>query len=128
MADGAYVPLGCGKFFEGTGEEMHTALNVTLAALPDDTRVYVRVYPHGSRSPRGPMAADCLVQPGHEYTKSNCKFAVQVSQSEPVKALAEFAEHTKQTQGKFTIGDEKVSHGWLTLALVHISHGRSEAY
>jgi hypothetical protein len=33
--------LGCGKFFEGTGAEMHKALNETLAALPDDTRVFV---------------------------------------------------------------------------------------
>ena len=33
---------GCGRFFEGTAEEMNTALNKTLAALPDDTKVYVR--------------------------------------------------------------------------------------
>lgn len=33
---------GCGRFFEGTPEEMHTALNKTLSALPDDTAVYVR--------------------------------------------------------------------------------------
>jgi len=33
---------GCGRFFEGTAAEMHKALNETLAALPDDTRVYVR--------------------------------------------------------------------------------------
>ena len=32
---------GCGKFFEGTGPEMNKALNKTLAALPDDTRVFV---------------------------------------------------------------------------------------
>jgi hypothetical protein len=32
---------GCGRFFEGTAEEMHTALNQTLAALPDSTKVYV---------------------------------------------------------------------------------------
>jgi glyoxylase-like metal-dependent hydrolase (beta-lactamase superfamily II) len=32
---------GCGRFFEGSAEEMHTALNKTLAALPDDTKVYV---------------------------------------------------------------------------------------
>ena len=32
---------GCGRFFEGTPEEMNTALNKTLAALPDDTKVYV---------------------------------------------------------------------------------------
>lgn len=32
---------GCGRFFEGTAQEMHQALNETLAALPDDTKVYV---------------------------------------------------------------------------------------
>ncbi|RKU42467.1 Cytoplasmic glyoxalase II [Coniochaeta pulveracea] len=76
---------GCGKFFEGTGAEMHKALNETLAALPDDTRVF----------------------PGHEYTKSNVKFAVSVLPSEAVKSLQAFAEKNKETQGKFTIGDEK---------------------
>ncbi|KAA8572799.1 hypothetical protein EYC84_003378 [Monilinia fructicola] len=76
---------GCGRFFEGTAEEMHTALNKTLAAVPDDTFVY----------------------PGHEYTKANVKFAVSVSQSEAIKALEAFADKNKQTQGKFTIGDEK---------------------
>jgi len=76
---------GCGRFFEGTAEEMNTALNKTLAAVPDDTKVY----------------------PGHEYTKANIKFAVSVLQSEPVKKLQAFAENNKETQGKFTIGDEK---------------------
>ena len=32
---------GCGRFFEGTAAEMHKALNEMLAALPDDTKVYV---------------------------------------------------------------------------------------
>jgi hydroxyacylglutathione hydrolase len=64
---------------------MHKALNVTLAALPDDTRVF----------------------PGHEYTKSNVKFALSVQPSEAVKALEAFAKNNKETQGKFTIGDEK---------------------
>ena len=32
---------GCGRFFEGTPEEMHKALNGVLAKLPDDTKVYV---------------------------------------------------------------------------------------
>ncbi|TVY19887.1 putative hydroxyacylglutathione hydrolase [Lachnellula arida] len=76
---------GCGRFFEGSAEEMNTALNKTLASIPDDTKVY----------------------PGHEYTKANVKFAVSVSQSEPVKKLEAFAENNKETQGKFTIGDEK---------------------
>lgn len=76
---------GCGKFFEGTAAEMHKALNERLAGLPDDTKVY----------------------PGHEYTKSNVKFLVKVSQSEAIKKLESFAENNRETQGKFTIGDEK---------------------
>ncbi|CRL27639.1 Beta-lactamase-like [Penicillium camemberti] len=77
---------GCGRFFEGNAKEMHKALNETLAALPDDTKVY----------------------PGHEYTKANVKFCIAVSQSEPIKKLQAFAEKNKETQGKFTIGDEKL--------------------
>lgn len=48
------------------------------------------------------------IQPGHEYTKQNVKFCMSVSQTEPIKKLQSFAENNKQTQGKFTIGDEKV--------------------
>jgi hydroxyacylglutathione hydrolase len=76
---------GCGKFFEGTAQQMNQALNVVLAGLPDDTKVY----------------------PGHEYTKSNVKFLLMVSQSDAIKNLQSFAENNKETQGKFTIGDEK---------------------
>lgn len=36
------------------------------------------------------------------------KFGVKVVQSEPIKKLESFANANKQTQGKFTIGDEKV--------------------
>ncbi|EAQ90608.1 hypothetical protein CHGG_02543 [Chaetomium globosum CBS 148.51] len=68
-------------FFEGNGEEMHKALNVTLGSLPDDTRVF--------------------------YTGANAKFGVSVLPSGPVKALQSFAQDNKETQGKFTIGDEK---------------------
>lgn len=76
---------GCGKFFEGTPTEMHHALNEVLASLPDDTKVY----------------------PGHEYTKSNVKFLVSVSQSEEIKRLERFTEENKETPGRFTIADEK---------------------
>lgn len=77
---------GCGKFFEGNGAEMDTALNKVLASLPDDTKVF----------------------PGHEYTKSNVKFLAQVDgQNEAVKSLARFADENRETQGKFTIGQEK---------------------
>lgn len=50
-----------------------------------------------------------MVKPGHEYTKQNVKFLVTVLDTEPVKKLQSFAENNEQTQGKFTIGDEKVS-------------------
>ncbi|GAB0145090.1 hypothetical protein EsHS_00005534 [Epichloe bromicola] len=76
---------GCGKFFEGTAAEMHEALNKRLALLPNDTVVY----------------------PGHEYTKSNVKFAISVLPSDPVKKLQAFADGNKVTTGKFTIADEK---------------------
>ncbi|UPK93390.1 hypothetical protein LCI18_004325 [Fusarium solani-melongenae] len=76
---------GCGRFFEGSAAEMHEALNKRLAALPDDTLVY----------------------PGHEYTKSNVKFAASVSQRDAVQKLHSYAENNKVTTGKFTIGDEK---------------------
>jgi hydroxyacylglutathione hydrolase len=76
---------GCGKFFEGNPTEMQAALT-KLGQLPDDTAVY----------------------PGHEYTKSNVKFLVKVDGgNESVKSLERFAENNKETQGKFTIGDEK---------------------
>ncbi|KAM0475332.1 hypothetical protein ACHAPX_007086 [Trichoderma viride] len=76
---------GCGKFFEGNAAEMHEALNNRLGALPEDTVVY----------------------PGHEYTKSNVRFTISVSQTEPIKKLEQFAENNQVTTGKFTIGDEK---------------------
>lgn len=96
---------GCGRFFEGNAEEMHKALNETLASLPDETKVYVSAI----------LRWRCFLsrfnrdQPGHEYTKGNVKFAITVSQDEAVKRLQYFAEKNKETQGKFTIGDEKVS-------------------
>lgn len=77
---------GCGRFFEGTPEEMHIVLNKTLAALPDDTKVY----------------------PGHEYTNSNIKFGQSIINTTPVQELVKFCTENSETQGKFTIGDEKV--------------------
>lgn len=76
---------GCGRFFEGTPEQMQKALNETLAALPNDTKVY----------------------PGHEYTKGNVKFAKKVLNNDAIKRLDDYSQANKETQGKFTIGDEK---------------------
>ncbi|KAM8779589.1 hydroxyacylglutathione hydrolase, mitochondrial isoform 1-T1 [Rhynchonycteris naso] len=50
---------GCGKFFEGTADEMYRALLEVLGQLPPDTRVYC----------------------GHEYTINNLKFARHVEPS-----------------------------------------------
>ncbi|KAJ2489759.1 Cytoplasmic glyoxalase II [Coemansia sp. RSA 2050] len=47
---------GCGRLFEGTPEDMYESLNVKLARLPGDTKVYA----------------------GHEYTKGNLRFARSV--------------------------------------------------
>ncbi|KAJ1987231.1 Cytoplasmic glyoxalase II [Dimargaris cristalligena] len=44
---------GCGKFFEGTGEDMYLSLIEIIGSLPPDTLVYC----------------------GHEYTHTNLKFA-----------------------------------------------------
>lgn len=46
---------GCGRFFEGTPEEMHKALSY-LGTLPDDT----------------------VVWNGHEYTASSVKFGSKI--------------------------------------------------
>lgn len=48
-----------------------------------------------------------ISQPGHEYTKANVKFAASVSSRPAIKELQAFADKNKQTQGKFTIADEK---------------------
>jgi hydroxyacylglutathione hydrolase len=94
--------LGCGRFFEGTPEQMDTALNKVLGSLPDDTKVYV-----SDQAQYQNISID-KIQPGHEYTKANVKFAASVLASPAIKKLQAFAENNKQTQGKFTIGDEKV--------------------
>lgn len=84
---------GCGRFFEGTPKEMHTALNEVLASLPDDTKVY----------------------PGHEYTKGNVKFGETVLQNAAMMKLKEYTEENKRTEGKFTIGDEKAHNVFMRL-------------
>ncbi|EWC48552.1 hypothetical protein DRE_01774 [Drechslerella stenobrocha 248] len=75
---------GCGRFFEGTAEEMHEALNNRLAKLPGDTKVY----------------------PGHEYTKSNVQFGQSIIDSAWIQKLVKFCSENTETQGKFTIEDE----------------------
>jgi hydroxyacylglutathione hydrolase len=42
----------------------------------------------------------------------NIKFGITVAQDGPMKRLQELAETSKETQGKATIGDEKVWKPW----------------
>ncbi|KAJ3414800.1 hypothetical protein HDV05_006047 [Chytridiales sp. JEL 0842] len=76
---------GCGRFFEGTPEQMHHSLNAVLGSLPDDTKVYV----------------------GHEYTTSNLKFAAHVEpENVDIKAKLEWCKSNPITVPG-TIGEEK---------------------
>ncbi|KAF8905986.1 hydroxyacylglutathione hydrolase [Gymnopilus junonius] len=76
---------GCGRFFEGVGSEMVTALEY-LASLPDETIVYN----------------------GHEYTAGNLSFAKHVYPTNPaLDKLAELVEKNSITTGLTTIGNEK---------------------
>ncbi|KAF2359928.1 Hydroxyacylglutathione hydrolase [Trinorchestia longiramus] len=80
---------GCGKFFEGNAEQMHTALVKVLGELPDHTDVYC----------------------GHEYAISNLKFGLHVEPDNP--ALKSKMEWVKQQRENnlpsvpSTIGEEK---------------------
>jgi hydroxyacylglutathione hydrolase len=81
---------GCGKFFEGTADQMHSALISKLSALPDNTKVYC----------------------GHEYTVNNLKFAKTVEPENPdLVAKTEWA-NTKRALNEPTvpssIGQEKL--------------------
>lgn len=80
---------GCGRFFEGTADQMHHALNKVIAGLPDNTKVYC----------------------GHEYTKKNLEFALSVEpNNSAAKKKLEWAD-TQLKKGEHTIpstvGDEK---------------------
>ena len=76
---------GCGRFFEGTGEEMHKALSY-LGTLPDETIVYN----------------------GHEYTAASLSFGKHVdSNNAGLKRLQSILNENPSTTGRSTIGDEK---------------------
>ena len=76
---------GCGRFFEGTADQMIAALE-KLGGLPDETVVYN----------------------GHEYTAGNLKFSETIEpNSTGTKRLRELVTNNKITTGKSTIKDEK---------------------
>jgi hydroxyacylglutathione hydrolase len=72
--------VGCGRLFEGTAEQMQASLD-KMAALPPDTRVYC----------------------GHEYTVSNCLFALRVEpDNQALRNKARTAERLR-ADGKITL-------------------------
>ncbi|CAL4930828.1 unnamed protein product [Urochloa decumbens] len=79
---------GCGRFFEGTAEQMYQSLIVTLGSLPKSTRVYC----------------------GHEYTLKSLKFMLTLEpENEKMKQKLEWAEkqlEANQPTVPSTIGDE----------------------
>lgn len=67
---------GCGRFFEGTPPQMHTALIGKLSQLPDDTEVYC----------------------GHEYTLQNLAFGAHVEpNNEDIKQKIEWAKKLRSS-------------------------------
>ncbi|XP_037722195.1 hydroxyacylglutathione hydrolase, mitochondrial isoform X1 [Drosophila subpulchrella] len=89
---------GCGRFFEGTPEEMYEALCTKLSALPDGTKVFC----------------------GHEYTLQNMSFARHVEpDNEVIQQRIEWAKHRRASQDPTvpsTIGEEK---SWNPFMRVH---------
>ncbi|XP_047504882.1 hydroxyacylglutathione hydrolase, mitochondrial isoform X1 [Pieris napi] len=72
---------GCGRFFEGTAEQMHKALIDILGNLPEQTKVFC----------------------GHEYTLQNLKFAAYVEpKNEHIKSKIEWS-HQQRHDGKPTV-------------------------
>lgn len=72
---------GCGRFFEGTAEQMHKALIEILGNLPDHTKVFC----------------------GHEYSLANLKFGAHVEpDNEEIKKKIEWSK-TQRDEKKPTV-------------------------
>jgi hydroxyacylglutathione hydrolase len=72
--------VGCGRLFEGTPEQMQDSLD-KLVALPASTNVFC----------------------GHEYTLSNCDFALQVEPDNPALRRRASAAEAARAIGRSTV-------------------------
>jgi hydroxyacylglutathione hydrolase len=99
---------GCGRFFEGTAEEMHQALR-KFASLPSGAFVFV----------------------GHEYTVANLKFCVSVDESPAIAARLQWAQQLR-SENRFTVPstveDEKQTNVFVRACLVFRLHTLANAY
>lgn len=86
--------LGCGRFFEGTATDMQSSLD-KLAALPADTKIYC----------------------AHEYTQSNCAFALKVEPDNPALLARALEIDSLRAASKITLptslGDELATNPFL---------------
>ncbi|XP_076664199.1 transmembrane protein 104 isoform X2 [Andrena cerasifolii] len=86
---------GCGRFFEGTAEQMYNALIQILGSLPSETKVYC----------------------GHEYTENNLKFGKSVEPgNEAIRQKIEVVrvqceKHCPTVPS--TIGEEKLTNPFM---------------
>lgn len=86
---------GCGRFFEGTAEQMYKALIEVLGKLPDETKVYC----------------------GHEYTVNNLKFGNHVEPNN--EAILQKMEWVRSQRGQnnptipSTIESEKLTNPFM---------------
>ncbi|MBK8012381.1 MAG: hydroxyacylglutathione hydrolase [Deltaproteobacteria bacterium] len=96
---------GCGRFFEGTGEDAYRALYQSLGRLPDDMLVYF----------------------GHEYTLRNLEFAAAIDPSNAavhaklrvVRSLVEERRPTVPT----TLGEERAYNPFLRAHVETVARG-----
>ncbi|XP_011173222.1 hydroxyacylglutathione hydrolase, mitochondrial isoform X2 [Solenopsis invicta] len=86
---------GCGKFFEGTADQMYKALVEILGSLPEQTKVYC----------------------GHEYTVNNLKFALHVEPENATIRQKLDMVHTQRANNlptvPSTIKDEKLTNPFM---------------
>ncbi|XP_036326749.1 hydroxyacylglutathione hydrolase, mitochondrial-like isoform X1 [Rhagoletis pomonella] len=97
---------GCGRFFEGTPDQMYSALCQKLSSLPDDTKVFC----------------------GHEYTLQNMAYArhVEPLNDKILKRIewAKLRRATKSPTVPSTIGEEK---SWNPFMRVHEANVQKHA-
>eukprot|EP00252_Welwitschia_mirabilis_P021926 TRINITY_DN5777_c0_g1_i1.p1 TRINITY_DN5777_c0_g1~~TRINITY_DN5777_c0_g1_i1.p1 ORF type:complete len:259 (+),score=68.85 TRINITY_DN5777_c0_g1_i1:187-963(+) len=95
---------GCGKFFEGSAEQMYQSLCKTLASLPKPTRVFC----------------------GHEYTVKNLQFAKTVEPDNGrIKEKLEWAQQQRKEKRPTipsTIGDELASNPFMRVDLQELKN------
>jgi len=100
---------GCGRFFEGTAEQMHHALIKVLGSLDDRTAVYV----------------------GHEYTVANLRYAQHAEPDNPeIGRKMQWAEE-KRARGEptvpSTIGDEKKFNPFMRVEISETLKSRAQS-